>query len=370
MSDSSSAGFGGAGSSVRSDILYIGSVITSESPHVARAHFGGLTGDSSRRGPVTLSALEDPNLLPTNTPEEKRVREMADTLAGIHRTLQGELESLKDAEALARPATNQGRSVQIGDRVWLTYSDSERARYIRKHGHGRAWRHPYAVEAIKPHAVRLHVPKDGSVPDVLPWQSLRKCAFAAPYFHDEELPLPVLDPRGNPTVDDPESGQVLDDAHSSEPPAMAEADELYDIERVVRAERIGKGWRLFVKWSPQGDNPSSITPEPLSKILQTVRDPEILQQIKECQETYDAENPTRRPAGEAPEVPEPTRIQPARERRQATRFAFSLSVAPHDEPLLANGLRTLRKSLNARILTVTSQIDELAWYLPHYPGSV
>ena len=50
MPDSSSARFGGAGSSVRSDILYIGSVITSESPHVARAHFGGLTGDTSLRG--------------------------------------------------------------------------------------------------------------------------------------------------------------------------------------------------------------------------------------------------------------------------------------------------------------------------------
>ena len=180
----------------------------------------------------------------------------------------------------------------------------------------------------------------------------------------------MLDPRGNPTVDDPESGQAPDDARSGEPPAMVEADELYDIERVVRAERIGKGWRLFVKWSPQGDNPSSVTPEPLSKILQTVRDPEILQQIKECQETYDAENPTRRPAGEALEVPVPTRVQPARERRQATRFAFSLSVAPHDKPLLANGLRTLRRSLSARILTVASQSDELARYLPHYPGSV
>ena len=50
MSDSSSARFGGAGSSVRSDILYIGSMITSGSPHVASDHFGGLTGDDSVRG--------------------------------------------------------------------------------------------------------------------------------------------------------------------------------------------------------------------------------------------------------------------------------------------------------------------------------
>ena len=46
MPDIPSARFGGTGPSVRSDI-YIGSMITSESPHVARAHFGGLTGDDS-----------------------------------------------------------------------------------------------------------------------------------------------------------------------------------------------------------------------------------------------------------------------------------------------------------------------------------
>ena len=48
MPDITSARFGGTGSSVSSDII-IGSMITSESPHVARAHFGGLTGDTSWR---------------------------------------------------------------------------------------------------------------------------------------------------------------------------------------------------------------------------------------------------------------------------------------------------------------------------------
>ena len=49
MPDIPSARFGGTAPSVRSDI-YIGSMITSESPHVARAHFGGLTGDDSGSG--------------------------------------------------------------------------------------------------------------------------------------------------------------------------------------------------------------------------------------------------------------------------------------------------------------------------------
>ena len=62
------------------------------------------------------------------------------------------------------------RNVEPGDKVWLVYSDSERSRYLRKHGHGRAWRHPYKVLSVKPHAVKLEVPTDGSVPEVLAWQ--------------------------------------------------------------------------------------------------------------------------------------------------------------------------------------------------------
>lgn len=53
------------------------------------------------------------------------------------------------------------------------------------------------------------------------------------------------------------------------------------IHRVIRAECTGKDWQLFVK-----SNPSSVTPLYLSKILHTVHDPEILQQIKDCQEAY------------------------------------------------------------------------------------
>ena len=47
MPDIPSARFGGTGPSVRSDI-YIGSMITSGSPHVASDHFGGLTGGRER----------------------------------------------------------------------------------------------------------------------------------------------------------------------------------------------------------------------------------------------------------------------------------------------------------------------------------
>ena len=111
----------------------------------------------------------------------------------MHLRLTRELDDLKDAETRLIPPPKPLRTVLPGDKVWLKYSDSEKSRYIRKHGKGLAWRHAFTVLAVKPHAVLLEVPSDGSVPDVLPWQSLRKCSFAAPFFHDPELVLPDVD---------------------------------------------------------------------------------------------------------------------------------------------------------------------------------
>jgi hypothetical protein len=87
------------------------------------------------RQPVTLTALENPSLLPTNTPENKSVKDLAHTISRLHRRLQHEVHSIKDAALHAESHSASKRAVQKGDQVWLTYSDSERAHYIRKHGH-------------------------------------------------------------------------------------------------------------------------------------------------------------------------------------------------------------------------------------------
>ena len=50
----------------------------------------------------------------------------------------------------------------------------EDARYIRKHGHGAPWKNKYQVLEVRPHAVRLEIPKDGSVPIVNEWQLIRR----------------------------------------------------------------------------------------------------------------------------------------------------------------------------------------------------
>jgi len=222
------------------------------------------------RQAVTLTALEQPALLPANTPEQRTVQGMAYTMSKLHRRLKQESDDIKEAK-LRHDAVAPTRTVECGDKVWLTYSDSERARYIRKHGHGRPWRHPFIVKEVKPHAVRLEVPTDGSVPAVQPWQSLRKCSFAAPHFHDDTMPLPALDPRGIPlvdqiaratNVDDPLEVPVNDHRLEEDPmgPNDWTRDKEYEIERIVSATISGRGWILSVKWK---DFPDA-TPEATS----------------------------------------------------------------------------------------------------------
>ena len=64
---------------MRSDIIYIGSMNTSESPHVARAHFGGLTGDTSLRG----FAAQEHGRLPGKLSSWPQTPLLA-SIAGVH----------------------------------------------------------------------------------------------------------------------------------------------------------------------------------------------------------------------------------------------------------------------------------------------
>ena len=79
---------------------------------------------------------------------------------------------------------------------------------------------------------------------------------------------------------------------------------------MVRAEQLpNRTWRVFVKW--QGFADDHITPEPLSQILKTVSDPDLLKQIRTAQDDYLAANPAQRnfvrpeppAAGSLPEAP-------------------------------------------------------------------
>jgi hypothetical protein len=329
---------------------------TMESPFVAV--FG--------RQPITLTALENPSLLPTNSPEAKDVRQLAFTMSRLHRRLQGESEAIKEVATLnANMSKLPKRLVQKGDKIWLTYSDSERARYLRKHGHGLAFRHPFVVEAVKPHAVKLVVPKDGSVPDVLPWQSLRKCAFAAPHFHRDDLPVPAIDESTTPLVPDrdarlsppadpsntPSLDGVVDPSHDETAGRRSgwTTENSGEVEKIVSVEHIGSGWRLHVKWKGYDET----TPEPCSTITKYVTDPDILEQISRLQEEYLANHPkvtsTRRAEVTLPPA---TRVLPSRDRDEPKRFMYivePLSTEPFESGLISPGLRAIRRALEQSI---------------------
>ena len=323
------------------------------------------------RRPVTLTAIENPSLLPVNAPEEKSVKELAFALSRLHRRLAHEVDAIKDAAVHAADQGKTRRTVLPGDRVWLTYSDSERARYLRKHGHGTAWRHAFTVLEVQPHAVRLEIPRDGSVPDVLPWQSLRKCSLAAPRFHHDDLPSPSVDSAMVPMVPEVDDG-VRSRPAPAEPPEDAPAidptgwstwtpSSVYEIERIVSAEMMPNGkWRLHVMWKGYD---GQITPEPMKKILETVTDPALLAEIERLKEEFLASHPNlarpRVPAATVPR-PEPTRVVPARDRGQVRRFMYQLSPSNEgcEDWFFAHSISMIRATIGARAKSLRALASE------------
>ena len=293
--------------------------------------------------PPTLAALEQPYLLPTATSEERTIQEFGLRMRRMHLRLTRELDDLKDAETRLVPSSKPLRTLLPGDKVWLKYSDSEKARYLRKHGKGLAWRHAFTVLAVKPHAVLLEIPPDGSVPDVLPWQSLRKCSFAAPFFHDPELVLPDVDEHALPMT--PEVETLAPHIHgyaTVDSPALPVDDtpdewhawsegRLYDIESIVSAEPSGRGWKLRVKW----DGHPTVTTERLSSIVSRVTDRRILDEIELRKAEYRSQYTTASPPPEVAAVTTttPTRVQPTRSSRIQSLFILSTDDAGDDPTL-------------------------------------
>ena len=148
------------------------------------------------------------------------------------------------------------------------------------------------MTAVRPHAVRLQVPKDGSVPAVLPWQSLRKCSFAAPHFHDRELLLPDINEQGLPMI--PEDEDEVDDTIAPAPEPL-DLDGEDPIERIVSAVKVGRGWSLQVKWEGYPDT----TKEPLWRITSQTNHPDILRDIERCKQDYYLQHPSAKQAAMA-----------------------------------------------------------------------
>ena len=301
------------------------------------------------RAPPTLAALENPELLPNSSPEERIIRNFAESISRLQTRLKAVSDEVKRARVAADTTQPARRRVQPGDKVWLTYSDGERSRYLRKHGHGAAWRHAFVVDKVKPHAVRVIIPTDGSVPNVLPWQSLRKCSFAAPHFHDQDMPIPEVGDHGLPTIANEDAdGTGTSPAespvgHLADPMGWATwtATQEYEIERIVSGKRIGRGWTFQVKWKGYPET----TPEAYWKLMRDAKNnPDILAEIEQCKDDYLAAYPSERTVIEAEERLEadtaPERTQPVRQRAQPERFTFAVFGA--NDPLSASAMISAR----------------------------
>jgi hypothetical protein len=205
------------------------------------------------RKPVGLEQLENPALYPDGDGEEF-LSEMKLRMLQLHsalRTASDEIKNAritdKNAREYSRLQTSKRGTVQASTAtedkfVWLLYGSRENAARIRKSGHGAPWRHKYKVLEVKPHAVRLEVPRDRSVPIVQEWQPMRRVAVARADEHDTSPDDPIPTDSGYavrlPGADpDTGSGDLSDDD-----------DTAYEIDHVVRAERCGTKYKIWVKW--------------------------------------------------------------------------------------------------------------------------
>ena len=162
---------------------------------------------------------------------------------------------------------------------------------MRKHGHGEPWKVRYKVLEVRPHAVLLEIPKDGSVPRINEWQLIRRCE---PSPDEEALPH-SNDPRIT------EAGVPLTLDGGTMPEDVADDDALYEVEKILRAEKIGNKYRLWIKWvgydEPTPMWKTHLTAQPLSD--------ELLKEIEEACQHYRDEH--RRYEDESDEEPE---VQP------------------------------------------------------------
>ena len=230
------------------------------------------------REPVGLEKLENPALYPTGDGDEF-LASVKQRMLHLHSALRTASDAIKNARI---DATNKYEYAHLAtakrgtvlpstpgnDRyVWLLYGSKENADYIRKHGHGAPWRFRYKVLEVRPHAVRLEVPKDGTVPRVLEWQSMRRVSVAHDSVHAPTGYEPYMTEYGLAVADPGKGGPTDDD--------LADAD-TYEIETIVRADRIGRDYKLWIKWKDH----TQITPRWRSELLKETSNSEILADIK------------------------------------------------------------------------------------------
>jgi hypothetical protein len=103
--------------------------------------------------------------------------------------------------------------------------------------------------------VLLDIPTDGSVPRVNPWQLMRRVTPASPDDHTPDEDTPQLTENGIPLTREEEEVPIPLDGSIEDIPE--EDNRLYEIEKIIRAEKTGGRYKLLIKWRNFGEEHNS-----------------------------------------------------------------------------------------------------------------
>ena len=217
------------------------------------------------REPIGIEHLENPSLYPTPTDGMEFLSELRPRLLKMHAELQAASDAIKQARigeansrehshtATSRFGTILPSTSTQAHYAWLLHGSAQQAEYIRKHGHGLPWKYKYKVLEVRPYAVRLEVPSDGSVPRVSEWQLIRRLAPAAADEHEPPKDWAALTESGirisAPASPRPHSGTdpMANDGGGGDA-AWTGDDDWYELEGAPHAERVGGYYKVWLKW--------------------------------------------------------------------------------------------------------------------------
>jgi len=204
------------------------------------------------REPFGLEHLENPALLPAPSSGDEFLLNLRTNLIHLHAELQRHSDAIKlartqeeTARKYARLSTSRHGVIHKGGYVWVIHGSHAQADFTRKHGHGTPWKHRYKVLEIKPHAVLLEIPADSSVPKISPWQHIRKVSPADDLTHDATPTSPRITELGIPlsSIFPPMLSPMDGDGD-----LLAPDDDLYEIESIHHAEKVGRYYRIWITW--------------------------------------------------------------------------------------------------------------------------
>ena len=149
-----------------------------------------------------IAHLENPSLLSRTGSGSEWLRDARGIMIHMQTDIQQASDMIKQARA---DEANKRTFSELDPRAGLIKRGGwgrmmkgslENAKKLRKLGHGTPWKHRYRVLEVRPHAVRLLVPQDGTVPIVEQWQLIRRMELSPEETHCPRLDDPRLTEYG------------------------------------------------------------------------------------------------------------------------------------------------------------------------------